>query len=591
MTDNLDRLDERQLICRDIGTAWLLFCAIAAFLLFAVWSFALPVFESPDEPQHWLNARYIHDHLRLPPYNATYYEGNQAPLYYIVMAPFAFPDSGPPLAPCGPRQYLHCSAEVAKYWPIRFVRLLTALLSTGTVLLTILAGFAATRKIHLAFLAGAFVVCLPQFSVRGSSISNDAMVTACSAAATYFLVRFLQTCHWRMAWWCSVACGLALLSKLNAAMFPVVLAGAVLTAPAPWKVRISRLQLLLLAVAIILPWLIRNWFLYGDPTGEAAMLTTIPGLVNPQSIRSLYFRTTFLQMVFQSFVGVFGWMTLYMTDRIYRIYAAVAAAGGLGLLYGLIRRKFKPRVVIGLFAVMMLCALLLVRLNLTFPQPQGRLLFPALPAFAVLLAMGFGALPKWNRICSVAVAAGVAALNLYVLTSLILPAFWQPSVPKEYVDIWVPDSLMKGPAPVLSPGHRFTQSFISQHNHLYAVEVEVSNYMKRPRQGTIHMTLREGGIDAAPIAAVDIPANSIKNCCLYARLQFKPISGSAGKLYYVSLETEKILDDDKVTVFLSDHVVYPPGRFYLDGGPMEKDTTFITFFLEPPALCPVCGVR
>src|ERR1035437_7602580 len=105
MTDNLDRLDERQLICRDIGTAWLLFCAIAAFLLFAVWSFALPVFESPDEPQHWLNARYIHDYLRLPPYNATYYEGNQAPLYYIVMAPFAFPDSGPPLAPCGPRQY------------------------------------------------------------------------------------------------------------------------------------------------------------------------------------------------------------------------------------------------------------------------------------------------------------------------------------------------------------------------------------------------------------------------------------------------------------------------------------------------------
>lgn len=55
---------------------------VSASLLFLVaWAFAVPIFEAPDEPHHWMNARYIHDRWWLPPFNKWFAEGGQAPLY------------------------------------------------------------------------------------------------------------------------------------------------------------------------------------------------------------------------------------------------------------------------------------------------------------------------------------------------------------------------------------------------------------------------------------------------------------------------------------------------------------------------------
>src|SRR5258708_524644 len=51
-------------------------------ILLVGWSFAVPIYESPDEPSHWQVAEYIHDHLQLPPYNVYFVEGNQPPAYY-----------------------------------------------------------------------------------------------------------------------------------------------------------------------------------------------------------------------------------------------------------------------------------------------------------------------------------------------------------------------------------------------------------------------------------------------------------------------------------------------------------------------------
>lgn len=567
---------------REIGPRRLFIVCLAGLLLFVLWSFAIPIFESPDEPAHWLNARYIHDYLRLPPYDPTYYEGNQAPLYYIVMAPFAFADPGAPLGRCGVRLYLNCPSDLWNHWPIRVVRLLTAVLSVITVLFTILAAFEATQKRHLGFLAGVFVACLPQFSFRASTVNNDAMVAAFSAVATYFLVRFLRKDEWRMALWCSVASGAAFLSKVNAAIFPVVFGAAILAEPLPWKTRLSRLRVLVLAAFIILPWIIHNWFVYGDAVSENAMARTVPLLFHPQSIRALYFRTEFPSLVFRSFIGCFGWMSLYLSDYLYCIYAGIAAVGGLGLLYGVIRRKLHTRVVLGLLSLMVLCGMLLVRLNLAFPQPQGRLLFPALTPFMVLLAMGFGVIPSWNDICTGVLSTILLALNIYIVTNVVAPAFWKPDVPPENLDVLVSDKLMKGPAPaVLSAGRRFTESFVSEHDYLHAVEIEVTHYARTlPRQGLIRVSLREGGIDVKPLATTEVPASGFQSCCMYARIQFPPILSSRGKLYYVSVETEGLPENEMVTVFLSDRLVYPPGRFYIDGMPREQNTSFRTFYLE-----------
>ena len=63
--------------------------AVSALLL-TVWAFVVPIFEGPDEPDHWTYARYIHDFHRLPLYGPGHLgECGQPPLYYALIAPLA----------------------------------------------------------------------------------------------------------------------------------------------------------------------------------------------------------------------------------------------------------------------------------------------------------------------------------------------------------------------------------------------------------------------------------------------------------------------------------------------------------------------
>src|SRR5215510_13975358 len=82
-----------RLFPRPAGTLrWLL---ASAALLLVLWSFAVPVFEAPDEPAHWQYAQYLHAQHKLPVYEARFVEANQPPLYYLLIAPFAAPSAVP----------------------------------------------------------------------------------------------------------------------------------------------------------------------------------------------------------------------------------------------------------------------------------------------------------------------------------------------------------------------------------------------------------------------------------------------------------------------------------------------------------------
>ena len=73
-----------------------LFVTVLAFAFCVAWSFAVPVFESPDEPYHWQYARFLHDQRRLPYYDPTFVEANSPPLYYALIAVVARPTELPP---------------------------------------------------------------------------------------------------------------------------------------------------------------------------------------------------------------------------------------------------------------------------------------------------------------------------------------------------------------------------------------------------------------------------------------------------------------------------------------------------------------
>jgi hypothetical protein len=78
-------------------------------------------------------------------------------------------------------------------------------------------------------------------------------------------------------------------------------------------------------------WYLRNWRLYGDPTGLNAMLEAAGRRLKPYSWQQLLDEFEGFRM---SFWGVFGGFNLVAPNWVYRLYDALVMAGlvGLGVL-------------------------------------------------------------------------------------------------------------------------------------------------------------------------------------------------------------------------------------------------------------------
>ena len=412
----------------------------AAFLaLYAAWALIVPVFEAPDEPAHWQYARYLHDHWALPRFVAGFEEANSPPLAYLLFAPLAreagSPDIAVGVAPDGrqtsvapPRTFLNTDHDWGRYWPIRFARLLAAVISVGTVLLTWRAGLAA-RDGTTGLLAALIVGLLPQFAFRGAHVSNDALVTCASAAVTWGMVRLVrEPFAWRVAWATSAALAAAYLAKISAiALVPAVGLALLLAQPAAGPVtRVWRLGALALAAAIVAPWSIRNVVLYGDPFASGAMRHAVAHIITDRPLFSHYFVSDFPRALAYSFVGMFGWLSVLLPKWLSRAYLVFFAAAGAGVVIGTLRRRLEWRVV----AVLVLAALgalaVVVRINLEFTQAQGRYLFTALPAFGILVALGLQSLGSAVARAATPLRVGfvLAAANVAILAGVIWPAYY-----------------------------------------------------------------------------------------------------------------------------------------------------------------------
>jgi hypothetical protein len=278
----------------------------------------------------------------------------------------------------------------------------------------------------------------------GSSVNND------SAAALFGTLSLwggfaLYRAHddWRRGWWTGLALGGALLAKVSTvALWPVValciLLGRVHT-PRPaahlpdrgWLHWVTTGMLVLLpALLLPAPWLLRNWQLYGDPTGMALVEQTID------------LRTTgwgwgesrwLVEGWFLSFWGKFGAVGhLTFSSPIYWGFGALMLLGALGLLRGWMR---EPQVRV---PVMLLT---LAALSVAFGvwqyslialgTDQGRLLFPALGPLLILLALGMASWPwrQWRAAAGRALVITLGLLTLYALLGVVRPAYAPPNAP------------------------------------------------------------------------------------------------------------------------------------------------------------------
>ena len=196
-------------------------------------------------------------------------------------------------------------------------------------------------------------------------------------------------------------------------------------------------MLFLIALATSAWWFVRNAVVYGglDIFGRQRHNAIVEGQVRTADwIASngwAAFWDRAWNFTFKSFWGVFGWMGVFMDQRIYTGLLAVTLVAILGLGVFVIRRLRQPEQVsplqkaaLGILALQtFVTAGMYVWYNLTFMQHQGRYLFPALIPIALFIMLGYRELiPRilWPLV-PLGMTAGLTLFNLISLKWFIIP--------------------------------------------------------------------------------------------------------------------------------------------------------------------------
>jgi len=418
---------------------------LAYLVIGTLYAVCTPAWQVPDEPAHYNYVRYLADTGRFPvlqmgDYPHDYleelkarrfpadlsidpmrYESHQPPLYYLLAVPVYWLAGGQLLA----------------------LRLLSVVL--GAILL--LAAYRLVRAIFpdqaaLALGTAAFVAFVPMHVAMMAGVDNDSLAELLLAVVALLAVRYVATGRegqpvaWRQLLSMGIVLGLVLVTKTTAyAAAPVVLAAVVYRwhstrqgATKPYRsLGLQSLVSLGPAFLIALPWYVRNGVTYGwlDITGLRWHDAVVLG--QPRTGEWIArtgwadFLRRFAEFSFKSFWGVFGWMGVFVDNRIYQALGLLCGVVAAGLVALLVRRRILPsmpvprRQQLGLLGLWIgWTALQYLGYNLAFVQHQGRYLFPAL--IPIGLAFGLG----WREVLRPGVSRWVAALLVLGALSLAL---------------------------------------------------------------------------------------------------------------------------------------------------------------------------
>ena len=430
---------------------------------------ATPPGEGPDEPSHIYVAQYLlrEGELPLAPGGdgVGLVQAKHPPLAYLLGAWLAResdlldylarsnPEFGWNFAiEMVPNAHLHPPQGYPAYPGTRGVDRLRIVSLIGAIL-TLIATFAIGRQLapqrpSVALFATTLVAFNPGFLYGSAVFSNDMFGNAASAWLLWGAILFASgQANPRLQWAVGVMLGLALLSKLTVAAGVLTLGLGVLLgllrtfrganddasvasienrSPFVRSLVLTATRLGLPALIIAGWWYARNMRLYGwnDPTGykrfgERAALTIARQVPLREEL------PIFLRLQFESFFGRFGWLSVSQAEGAYLRMFSLGMLGIFGCLilaWRLRRRGDRESLLrLGLLVFQFgLTYLLIFKQAFTFNlvMSHGRLLYTAITALAVLVAMGlfYGVLGDyWLREETIPGADRWRALALLVL--------------------------------------------------------------------------------------------------------------------------------------------------------------------------------
>jgi len=386
-----------------------------------LYAWATPPLESSDEYKHYPVVQHIQTTATLPVLNPAQpglwlQEGAQPPLYYLLMAgltapietsdlpeihnknPFAF--IGNPNQVGNKNLIIHDPVQESFPWrgsvlAIYLIRFASILLGAGTILTTSLLGRDVFSP-RAGVLAAALVAFNPMFLFVSAAVNNDSLANFLGCLGLYLLVKTWQDSpnpikKW---WWYAglgLVLGLGILTKLSLGGL-LALAGLMMLwlswRNKNWRILIvGGIITLITALLISGWWFARNWQLYGDLTGLnvfVAVQGTRDTPITWQGWQDEF--GTF----YRSFWGLFGGVNVIAPEIVYHIFNGLALVGIVGFVWRWFKKEAHLIASGGwlLLAWTAVILLLLIRWNIISPAFQGRLMFPALGAIAVLLAFG-----------------------------------------------------------------------------------------------------------------------------------------------------------------------------------------------------------
>jgi 4-amino-4-deoxy-L-arabinose transferase-like glycosyltransferase len=317
------------------------------------------------------------------------YEWHQPPLYYAYAALFR---------PFGAQAVRYASILCGLAGILLVYLAARQLFPSDPLLAAVAAGMAALTPTHIAIT---------------STVGNDALLEVCFSGALLVLVCALHGGFtlWR-AGWLGVAIGGAILTKATGVLLlPVLVAGLFLLyrngekPAAIWK---GAAWSLLLALAVCGWWLVRNALLYGELLPLRAFAQAFGGTRQAADVAAqmggwgAYAQQAALWS-YQSFWAVYGTpetaklgVPVFLPAQFYWIIGLVnlAAVGGLVRAH-FHRAEFTQAQRAGIYLLFLTLALVALSFGAflrQYFQVQGRYLYPAMLAIAVLFALG------WRRV-------------------------------------------------------------------------------------------------------------------------------------------------------------------------------------------------
>ena len=422
---------------------WLMVVLAAYLVAASLFAVRTPDWQVPDEPAHYYYIAHIasgaglpvlqpgdYDQERLelllenrfPPAispDPLRYESYQPPLYYLIATPVFWLSGGSLVA----------------------LRLLGVFIGALTiVLLYACLALVFPGKTLIPLGAAAFVALLPMHMAMAAAVNNDGPAELLLAAAMLVLLRWLRGRFYapggasdkasvgggrRQLALLGLLLGIGTLTKIYAyLLMPAVLLAVLLAcwlrpvvdeatgearlAPSRKSLVAGGAALLWVAIpALVLavPWWVRSVLLYGP--------WDILGLIRHDEVVAGQARTMdwiatngwvaygerAFGFTFRSFWGVFGWLGVFMDERIYTALLLFTGVIFTGVLWATVRfisggpdtdmDVFQLSVLIFFGLVLTLVAISYVGYNMKFVQHQGRYLFWGLLPISTVVALGW----------------------------------------------------------------------------------------------------------------------------------------------------------------------------------------------------------